>query len=165
MENVEVMIGCLVDINNNEEIEISPLLNSNNMIRESLDIRDKFPEDMERYLQYNGRHFNRKLCDYATSMMKSSNSNSMNVITKEALDELLKRYNVKIENNMLYDYVYVANMCKADFYGSSITDDPHLCKYVKDVIDDKDGYDGIVFTRWYADMCRQGIPIDWYSYL
>lgn len=60
-----------------------------------------------------------------------------------------------------YDDVYVANMCKADFYGSSITDEMHLAKYVKDVIDDDDAYDGIVFNMWYADMCYTGIAIDW----
>lgn len=39
----------------------------------------------------------------------------------------------------------------------------HLCLYVKDVIDDVDGYDGIVFNRWYADMCRKGVQVDWYD--
>lgn len=34
-----------------------------------------------------------------------------------------------------------------------------------DVIDDPDGYDGLVFNRWYADMCRQGIPIDWHEFI
>ena len=48
-----------------------------------------------------------------------------------------------------------------DFMGSSITDEKHLALYVKDVIDDKDGYDGIVFNRWYADTVRKGIPIEW----
>jgi hypothetical protein len=48
-----------------------------------------------------------------------------------------------------------------DFFGSSIIDEKHLALYVKDVIDDKDGYDGIVFNRWYADMVFQGIPIEW----
>lgn len=38
-----------------------------------------------------------------------------------------------------------------------------LCLYVKDVIDDVDGYDGIVFNRWHADMCRKGIQVDWYN--
>jgi hypothetical protein len=52
-------------------------------------------------------------------------------------------------------------MCKADFLGSSIVDELHLAKYVKDVIDDDDAYDGIVFNRWYADMSYQGIAIDW----
>lgn len=25
--------------------------------------------------------------------------------------------------------------------------------------------DGLVFNRWYADMCRQGIPIDWHEFI
>ena len=48
-----------------------------------------------------------------------------------------------------------------DFLGSSIPDEKHLAQYVKDVIDDEDGYDGIVFNRWYADTVRIGIPIEW----
>jgi hypothetical protein len=24
-----------------------------------------------------------------------------------------------------------------------------------------DGYDGIVFNRWYADMVKTGVPIEW----
>ena len=28
---------------------------------------------------------------------------------------MLEHYNVKIDNNQGYDYIYVANMCKADF--------------------------------------------------
>jgi len=52
-------------------------------------------------------------------------------------------------------------MGKADFLGSSIADERHLLMYIKDAIDDEDGYDGIVFNRWYADMCKKGIPIDW----
>lgn len=58
---------------------------------------------------------------------------------------------------------FVANMCKADYLGSSVPDGLHLCLYVKDVIDDVDGYDGIAFNRWYADMCRKGIQVDWYN--
>ena len=52
-------------------------------------------------------------------------------------------------------------MCKADFLGSSIVDDVHMALYIKDVIDDPDATDGLVFNRWYADMCYLGIAIDW----
>lgn len=132
------------------------------MKRESLDNYDVYPEAMINYLRYNGRHFNRKLFEFATSLMKTGKDKQpLKVITKKELDEILKVYGVKLENNTLYDYVYVANMCKADFLGSSVPDEGHLCKYVKDVIDDIDAYDGVVFNRWYADMCRSGIPIDW----
>ena len=47
------------------------------------------------------------------------------------------------------------------FLKSSIVDDYHMALYIKDVIDDEDGYDGIVFNRWYADMSKKGVPIDW----
>lgn len=136
------------------------------MKRDSLDTFDKLPEDMVNYLRHYGRHFNRKLCKFAVEKMKSHNPSTgrlepIKIINKETLDQLLEAHNIKIENNELYDYVYVANMCKADFLGSSIIDERCLCLYVKDVIDDPDGYDGLVFNRWYADMCRKGIPVDW----
>lgn len=74
-----------------------------------------------------------------------------NPVSKEMVDNTLKKHNVTLEYNELYDYVYVYNMGNNDFLSSSIPDEAHLALYVKDVIDDKDGYDGIVFNRWYAD--------------
>lgn len=82
-------------------------------------------------------------------------------LTKEDVDTIMKNTGVTVENGQLYDCTYVANMCKADFLGSSIIDDKHLAMYVKDVIDDIDASDGLVFNRWYADMCYMGIAIDW----
>lgn len=140
------------------------------MIRESLDNYDVLPKDMINYLRHYGRHFNKRLLEFAVSKMVKRISSTgepepISMIEQTLLDSKLKQYNITLNNNILYDYVYVANMCKADFLGSSIEDEEHLCKYIKDVIDDKDGYDGIVFNRWYADMCRKGIPIDWYEML
>ena len=122
------------------------------------------PEAMVNYLRYNGPHINKKLCDFAVSKMQKKVGSSLKKITpltKEQVDKILSVNNTLLENNQLYDYVYVANMCKADFLGSSIQDDLHMAKYIKDVIDDDDAYDGIVFNRWYADMCRKGIAINW----
>ena len=82
-------------------------------------------------------------------------------VSKDKIDEILNKYEIILDNNELYDYVYVYNMGNNDFLGSSIIDEKHLAMYVKDVIDDKDGYDGIVFNRWYADTVSLGIPIDW----
>jgi hypothetical protein len=123
----------------------------------SLDIYDDRPASMRRYLRYYGQHFNKKLCEFAVSKMKHGKS----PVTKIAVEEILNKYNIILENNELYDHVYVYNMGNNDFLGSSIPDEKHLALYVKDVIDDKDGYDGIVFNRWYADTVTSGIPIDW----
>lgn len=127
------------------------------MIRTSLDLYDDRPSSMKRYLRYYGQHFNKKLSDFAISKMKHGKQS----ISKEKIDEILSKHNINLDNNELYDYVYVYNMGNNDFMGSSISDEKHLALYVKDVIDDEDGYDGIVFNRWYADTVRLGIPIEW----
>lgn len=127
------------------------------MIRTPLDVYDDRPSSMKRYLKYYGQHFNKKLCDFAVSKMNHGKS----PIGKDRADEILKQHNIRLSHNDLYDYVYVINMGNNDFMGSSISDEKHLALYVKDVIDDEDGYDGIVFNRWYADTVRLGIPIEW----
>ena len=52
-------------------------------------------------------------------------------------------------------------MAKADFYGTTITDEKHLITFVKDYIDDPDGYEGLPMTRFFADVIGKGIVIDW----
>lgn len=128
--------------------------------RTSLDIYDERPKEMVNYLKYYGWHFNKKMVDFAISKMKKDNQPIV-PIQKEKVDLLLKKTNTVLQNNELYDYIYVANMCQADYMGSSIIDELHMAKYIKDTIDDEDGYDGIVFNRWYADMCKKGVPIEW----
>lgn len=127
------------------------------MRRISLDTYDDRPASMKRYLKYYGQHFNKKLCDFAVSKMDHGKS----PVSKENIESILSKYNIKLDNNQLYDFVYVYNMGNNDFLGSSISDEKHLALYVKDVIDDEDGYDGIVFNRWYADTVTKGIPIEW----
>ena len=55
----------------------------------------------------------------------------------------------------------IGNMCKADYYGSSITDERHFALYIKDTIDDEDAGDGTTMRRWYATMVANGTMVDW----
>jgi len=130
-----------------------------------LDARDKFPSGMEDYLSINGWHFSKKMCDWATSRMykkdPAGNTNYITPMTKEGVDDLLKRSNVTIDNKIGYDYVFAANMCLADYMGSSITDERHVALFVKDYVDDPDGYRELPFTRFYADCIGTGTPIIW----
>ena len=133
-------------------------------MRENFTKYDEYPEAMLIYMRNYGQHFNRKLFEFAVSKMTISVNGSkqkLSPMSKEDVEDILKSYKINIENGQLYDCAYVANMCKADFMGSSIMDEKHLALYVKDVIDDVDAPDGLVFNRWYADMCYCGIAIDW----
>lgn len=134
------------------------------MRRTNLTQYDEMPEAMVNYMRYYGPHFNRKLCDFAVGLMTkvvNGEEKPISPYSKKDVTDILSTHNVNLENNQLYDAVYVANMGKADFLGSSIEDEHHLARYIKDVIDDDDAYDGIVFNRWYADMSYTGIAVDW----
>lgn len=125
---------------------------------------DSKPAAMINYLRYNGPHFSKKLCDFAVSLM-FRDGKSIKPFSKEEIDGLLEANSVKLKNNELYDYVFVANMAKADYLGKSLPNEKYLALYVKDVIDDEDGYEGLPFNRWYSDMCKKGKPIDWDAFL
>ena len=100
------------------------------------------------------------MCEFADSKMKKDGKR-ISRIYKDKVEELLKAYDIELDNDVLYDAVYVVNMARADFYGSSIPDEKHLAMFIKDYLDDEDGYDGIVFSRFYIDTVKKGLPIDW----
>ena len=121
---------------------------------------------MEQYLSYYGWHFNKTLYEFAVSMMKKEDkaTGKLTKITPVSPDELkplLEQYGVELNHNDLYDAAYLASMVKADFWGSSIEDEAHMAKYVKDVLCDPDGYEGIAFCRFVADCGAKGIAIFW----
>ena len=131
-----------------------------------LDSYDTYPSGMKNYLSIYGWHFSKKMCEWAVSRMyKDGEDNkpeqAIPNYTRERVDLLLKRFNLKLDKNKGYDDVYVANMCKFDFLGSSIDNEMKLAQFIKDYIDDADAYEGMPFTRFYADCIGSGTPIMW----
>ena len=125
---------------------------------------DVIPEGLKRYINNYGCHFNKKLAKEAASRMYKREGGDKVYIkpyTKDDVDKMLDMYGVHISRNKLYDAVYVANMCKADFLGSSIKSEEDLCHYIKDILDDADATDGYVFNRFYADTIFMNNPIEW----
>ena len=129
-----------------------------------LDDRQIFPSGMERYLSNYGWHFSKRMVEWATSRMYKSNGNSkqyLDPISKEQLGQMQNIYGIRLECPHEYDCLYVANMAKADFLGSSLMDERQLLQYVKDYTEDPDGYEGLPFTRFYADCIGSGMAIPW----
>lgn len=121
---------------------------------------DIIPEDLRKYLANYGKHFNKKLCDYAVSLMMKAGPDGkpqpIAPMSREEVDTLLKSNAVELKNNVLYDHVFVANMVKSDMLGSSIIDSKHHALAIKDYIDDIDKADGYLFNRWISDLCGLG---------
>lgn len=126
-----------------------------------LDSYDARPSGMDNYLGSYGYHFSKAMCEWAVGMMRDRNGNRLQMYDKDKVESILKANSVTLDNDKGYDKVFVFNMGRSDYIGSSIADEAHIAKYVKDVLDDKDGYDGIAFTRFYADCIGKGIPVMW----
>lgn len=130
-------------------------------MKQRLDTYDTMPKAMRAYLSNYGWHFNKKLCEWAISMMRDRNKAKLSMVEKEKVESMLKQHGVEIPTDKLYDAMYVLHMAKADYMGSAIVDELHLAKFVGDYINDPDGYDGIALTRFYADCMGKGIGIEW----
>lgn len=142
------------------------LFNMNiNMKRIPLDVRESMPPAMKKYIDNYGWHFNKLAYYYAVEFMykhndKTDRDEKVKYFSKEDVDTILKEYNIELKNKIMYDYVYVATMCKAD-YSKSISTKEALAMFVKETVDDVDASDETTFRRWVATMIGNGIPIDW----
>lgn len=121
---------------------------------------------MRAYLRNNGYSFSKRACEYAVSQMKRKNNatgklENIEPYSKDKAEELLSKNGVTLENNVGYNFVYVMNMILADRWKSSVEDELHLCKAVKDEIDDVDGVPESVFRCWITKQEDKGIPIPW----
>lgn len=108
---------------------------------------------------------NKKLCDWAVSKMHKRGANGkpeeVTLTPKSELEQLFRNYGIKVDNCVGYDVMYVYHMAKSDFFESSIISEQYLLQFVKDYLDDIDGYDGKALTRFYADCIGSGTPIMW----
>ena len=115
----------------------------------------------EEYTDQFGCHFNKKLYEWAVSMMKDRNGNRIQPMQKEQVTEFLRVNGVTLKNDKGYDAAYVHAMAKADYYGSSISDDIHLALFVRDFLDDPDGTKTKAFDHFVVDCRAKGEPIFW----
>ncbi|UKK52142.1 hypothetical protein L6472_06060 [Prevotella sp. E13-17] len=122
---------------------------------------DLVPEGYREYKRKHGRHFSEGLADFAVGRMKGEDGNEITPMTKEDVDKLLLEFGVEVKHAKEHDTVFVANMGLADYLGESVPDLEHLAKYIKNVIDDPDGYEGIAFARWLMDVCVMRVEVPW----
>lgn len=128
---------------------------------ERLDTYEKLPSGMDKYLSTYGWHFSKKLCNWATSKMKNRQGQHFEPYDKEKVESLLKQFGISLKNDVGYDKVYVCNMARADFYGSSIKDQQSLAQFVADYLDDIDGSPTRAMDEYVGRMIGGGCPIFW----
>lgn len=115
----------------------------------------------EEYIDQYGPHFNKKLYEWAVSMMTDRTGNKVPAMTKEQVDEFMRAQGVSLKNDKGHDVAYVRAMLHAGCWGSSYTTDKQLALGVKDFLDDPDGSKTKAFDHFVVDCRTKGEPIFW----
>jgi len=115
----------------------------------------------EEYIDQFGAHFNKRLYEWAVSMMKDRGGNRVPPMTKEQVAEWLKNNGVSLKNDKGHDAAYVRAMLFADCWGSSLPNDKQLALGVMDFLDDPDGSKTKAFDHFVVDCRAKGEPIFW----
>lgn len=136
------------------------------MAKQRLDLYERLPEGLARYVEAYGPHFSKKLCDWSVSKMvvkdeATGKEKKLEPWSLEEVEEMLKKNNVEVKNVEGYDLAYILNMFKADYYKKSITDEMHLCLHAKLYADDVDGDPCRAFDEFYATCIGKGVVIPW----
>ena len=122
------------------------------------------PEEFVRYFRTNGMHFNRKMYEYAVSLMYSEDENggkkAEKPVTRVEFEAVMEKYGIELPKDAMCDGMYVWSMACAD-YPESIPDDKARAEYVREALTDPDQRPGYIFNRFYSDTVYNGIPIDW----
>lgn len=127
-----------------------------------LDYYDITPKGMDAYMSSHGRHFSKPMLEWAVSMMRDRKGNKVQAPDKKQLDNVLNSYGVVLQRTEgYYDPLYVWTMAKADYFGSSLTDDMHMAKFVGDYINDPDGNPTRAFDEFYINCVAKGVDIPW----
>lgn len=127
-------------------------------IREAADARDA-------YMEAHGPHFSERAVGWAASMMERRDAGGglarIRPFTRDEVESMLSRHGQDIGGACIWDAVYAADMCRADHMGGSVMDEAHMARFVREYVDDPDGYEGMPFTRFVADCRGAGTPIPW----
>lgn len=118
------------------------------------------------YTSKHGYHFSDKLAEYASSLMKNEDGTIHSWKSMDVLNALNSLGLTDMNTSTVGDLTYLANMAYADFYPEVLKTETACIKYAYAVAHDKDGYDGIAFSRWLADIINKHITdIKWDKYI
>lgn len=119
------------------------------------------------YVEKHGKHFTDVLADHVSKKMINADG-SDHRWTPLTLKRDCKEANITLPEDSLAnwgDMLYLANMYYSDFCPKLIKTHRDCLVAAHAIATDPDGYDGIAFVRWTADVIAKGLDIDWEEYI
>ena len=118
-------------------------------------------EGYSKYIEKHGYHFTDALAEHVSKMMINASGQSHSWTAsqvKKSMESLGLTIPEKITTG---DVTYLANMYYSDFYPGPLKDEASCLRAAYKIAHDPDGYEGMIFCRWTADVIGKAIKIDW----
>lgn len=113
------------------------------------------------YVEKHGYHFTDELADHVTKMMENADGSEHNWFTTQ-VKAALKGMGAKVPETVTWgDVAYLANMYYADLYPEVLETESKCLKAAAKIANDIDGYKGMAFCRWTADVIGKAVKLDW----
>lgn len=118
-------------------------------------------KEFKDYVKRYGHHFTDALAEYASRMMVNA-SGHVHTWTAAQVKKAMTDLGLTVPATVTTgDLTYLANMYYADFYPDPLKDEVSCLKAAHKIANDPDGYEGMVFNRWMADVMSKSLEIDW----
>lgn len=117
-------------------------------------------KDYQAYKMKNGMHFSDALATHASKMMKNADGKD-HTWSVDDVKGAFASLGYTLRGGYTWgDVTYVANMLYAD-YAQCLKADTDAVKMAYAITADPDGYDGMIFNRYTADIMEKGVCVPW----
>ena len=117
------------------------------------------------YVKKHGYHFTDELAEHISKMMKNDNGKEHSWSVAQ-VKKAFEGMGLTLPKDVTWgDVTYVANMGYADLHPDVLATEADCLRYAWKKAHDKDGYEGMIFSRWTSDAIGKYIKIDWEHYV
>lgn len=117
-------------------------------------------EDYHKYIEKHGNHFSDKLADLAGKQMKNANGMSHTWSVDDVKGAFAALGLQKPSKCTWGDATYLANMYYSDF-AQLLKSETDAVRMAHAAMNDVDGYEGMAFNRYTADIMEKGVCVPW----
>lgn len=116
------------------------------------------------YMSKYGNHFNTDTLKYALEHMENNDKTEHRFTVEDIKQYIDNNGHTYPSKSNLFDITYTANMAYADFYNVVLYTTDDCIRYALAVAEDIDGYEGIEFCRWLADLMGKNVNVEWNNF-
>lgn len=115
---------------------------------------------MEEYLEEYGRTFNKRLFEFAVTLLLKRNGKPLDAIDKETVTQFIKTEGTAIKMDGSHDVPYVFNLMLSE-QGTGTQDMGKAAADTKEYIDNQYGWRTRAFDEFVVKTMALGVPIYW----